>query len=1781
MTIISTDNSYRLNATLWSRRPWSKALGLAPRSQGGAWRTRAFGLEVITVVGFAAYLSLPLRLAADTIYVSNYGDSTVTRIAADGQKQTYASGLRLPYGLAFDARGSLLCAGSQTNQIYSIATNGMVRAYGSGLKYANLTGLAFDASGNLYAADQYNNVVVRVLAGGKTTNFATGLNIPWGIAFDAAGYLYIANAGLVGNAISKVAPDGTRTSLGGMFSHPYGLAFDAGGNLLVSESSGAIWRLSPQGTKTLLASVPGGAGELAFDSAGSLYVVSGATIVRIASDGAKTNLVSGLNQPLFIAVEPDYGPPKLSVPSQTAQDLQQNGCRMNLFGGLLLFYQVEASPDLVNWTPWRTQQIVAAQSAVVSDTGVTNIPRQFYRARPGAVGTGPLQAFTAPATGVSDSNAVLRALVNPNGKPATVWFEWGTSPDLTNATGTASLGSGIGLVPVGLPVNWSTGGQPCFYRVAASNSLGVVRGGVQMCGLGRTVVVWGDNYYGQTNMPAGLSNVVAVAGGNLHSLALRSDGKVVAWGYNQYGQTNVPPALDKVAAVAGGTYHSLALRNDGTVVAWGQNTSGQTTVPAGLGGVVAVAAGGSHSLALQSDGTVVAWGNNYYGQAMPADLGGVVAIAAGGSHSLGLRSDGKVVAWGSNTNGQTAVPASLSNVVAIAAGNTHSLALRNDGTVAGWGTTTVPNGLSNVVAISAGGSHSLALRSDGRVVAWGNNSYGQATVPTVVSNVVAITGGGNHSLVSARNRAPSGTALKAYAVRGMDQVVTLGGTDPEGDALQFRITSLPATGTLYQYENGNRGAIISAPGTVVTDAGGRVIYVPPDAGSGQLALTFEFTAEDGEYESSTAQAVINLDVPPQVFADRPTQVTTSNAVLQAMVDPHLLSTAAWFEWGATPSLGQVSAVTNLETRLGMTWLRLPVTGLAAWEPFFYRVVASNRLGVAESAVRMAGLGRTVVAWSGSRFYNYGQTNVPAGLSNVVAVAARNYNSLALRDNGTVAAWGYNPSGVNDPTEGLSNVVAIACGYVYNLALRENRTVAAWGVGDTNTPAGLSNVVAVACGDGHALALRDDGTVAAWGANDYGETNVPPGLDNVVAVAGGSSFSVALRSDGTVAVWGYYGYGLTNVPAELSNVVAVAAGSAHCLALRSDGTVAAWGDNYYGQTAVPPGLSNVVEIAAGSYHSLALRNDGTCVAWGDNSYGQTNQPAGLTFVVDLAAGETHTLVSVENRAPSATPQTVYAARGLDRIVTLTGADPENDPLLFTISALPATGELYQYSGGTRGALITTAGETVSDPGGRVVFAPPTTGSGPLTLTFQFVVSNGQYVSSPATVQINLDVPPQVFTYPASQITASGALLQAVVNPLWLPTAVWFEWGLTSDLGLRSAVTNVNGGESPLRVGLPVVGLAAWQPFFYRVVASNNLGVVRGPVQMGGLGTSVVAWGDNSYGQTNVPAGLSNVVAVAGGSTHSAALRNDGTVAAWGENSSGQTNVPPGLSNVVALAVGYRHNLALRDNGTIVAWGYNYYGQTNVPPDLANVVAIAAGGNHSLALRNDGTVAAWGNNASGQTNVPADLVNVVAVAAGSSHSLALRSDGTVAAWGLNQDGQTSVPADLSNAVAIAGGSHHSLALRADGRVMAWGWNSYGQTIVPTGLTNVVAIAAGDAHSLALRSDGAVVVWGSDSYGQTNTPAGLTSVVALAAGWNHNLAVNAGGMANPLIESLHRETDGQRTLTIQSQRGRPCDVLGSTNFQQWTLLTTLTNAGGRMLWTDPAAGEAPRYYRLRQMP
>jgi uncharacterized repeat protein (TIGR01451 family) len=285
-----------------------------------------------------------------------------------------------------------------------------------------------------------------------------------------------------------------------------------------------------------------------------------------------------------------------------------------------------------------------------------------------------------------------------------------------------------------------------------------------------------------------------------------------------------------------------------------------------------------------------------------------------------------------------------------------------------------------------------------------------------------------------------------------------------------------------------------------------------------------------------------------------------------------------------------------------------------------------------------------------------------------------------------------------------------------------------------------------------------------------------------------------------------------------------------------------------------------------------------------------------------------------------------------------------------------------------------------------------------------------------------------------------------------------------------------------------------------------------------GGIVVAWGDNEYGQTAVPAGLRGVTAVAAAYAYSLALKNDGTVVAWGcqGEDHGQCAVPTGLSGVTAISAGRAHSLALRNDGTVVAWGCQDWdhGQCAVPPwvNWGKATAIAAGSYHNLALLSDGTIMAWGYNEHGQTEVPPALGGVTAIAAGFAQSLALKNDGTVVAWGCrNYDyGQCNVPVGLSGVKAIAAaGDYQSLALRNDGTVVAWGCQGLddGQCTVPPGLSDVIAISAGEYYSLALKSDGTVVVWGCKygaPWGECSIPAGLRGVTAIAAGSYHILAL-----------------------------------------------------------------------------
>jgi sugar lactone lactonase YvrE len=458
------------------------------------------------------------------------------------------------------------------------------------------------------------------------------------------------------------------------------------------------------------------------------------------------------------------------------------------------------------------------------------------------------------------------------------------------------------------------------------------------------------------------------------------------------------------------------------------------------------------------------------------------------------------------------------------------------------------------------------------------------------------------------------------------------------------------------------------------------------------------------------------------------------------------------------------------------------------------------------------------------------------------------------------------------------------------------------------------------------------------------------------------------------------------------------------------------------------------------------------------------------------------------------------------------------------------------------------------------------------SYSVIVSNTAGAVASSNALLTIKGPPSIITQPASQVVWQGQ--NAVLSVVATGTQpLVYQW-------------RFNGSDLPGATGSAIVlaPVAAANAGTYSVLITNSAGMAASSNAVLVV-TSVALWGNNSFGQSTVPVGAANLIAVAAGAWHNVGLRVDGTVIAWGNNSDGQCNVPTNMQDALSAAAGGYHSLALRANGRVAAWGANDHGQTNVSPAATNVTALAAGTWHSLALRRDGRVAAWGDNGWGQATVPPGLTNVIAISAGGGHNLALLSNRTVVAWGENTDangnysGQSVVPLGLTNVVAIAAGKYHSLAVRADGSVVAWGDDTNGQCDVPANLTNVVAVAGGGAHSLALSSDGSIAAWGANGAGQSTVPPGLADIAGVAAGESQSVALAGSTVPVPLL--LTPVADGG---TFSALAQTLCRAEYALEFKTslvdaaWTPVTTNRGNGAVGVLVDPAPASPPRYYRMR---
>jgi hypothetical protein len=108
------------------------------------------------------------------------------------------------------------------------------------------------------------------------------------------------------------------------------------------------------------------------------------------------------------------------------------------------------------------------------------------------------------------------------------------------------------------------------------------------------------------------------------------------------------------------------------------------------------------------------------------------------------------------------------------------------------------------------------------------------------------------------------------------------------------------------------------------------------------------------------------------------------------------------------------------------------------------------------------------------------------------------------------------------------------------------------------------------------------------------------------------------------------------------------------------------------------------------------------------------------------------------------------------------------------------------------------------------------------------------------------------------------------------------------------------------------------------------------------STVVAWGDNRWGQvSNAPTGT-GFTAIAAGDATVYALRANGSIVAWGENWDGEVSNAPTGTGFTAIAGGMFNGYALRANGSIVAWGGSEFGNVSNAPTGTGFTAIAGGG-----------------------------------------------------------------------------------------------------------------------------------------------------------------------------------------------------------------------------------------------
>ena len=303
---------------------------------------------------------------------------------------------------------------------------------------------------------------------------------------------------------------------------------------------------------------------------------------------------------------------------------------------------------------------------------------------------------------------------------------------------------------------------------------------------------------------------------------------------------------------------------------------------------------------------------------------------------------------------------------------------------------------------------------------------------------------------------------------------------------------------------------------------------------------------------------------------------------------------------------------------------------------------------------------------------------------VIVISAGGENTLAIKQDGTLWAWGRNGVGgrLGDGTTitrilpiqiGIeSNWVHISPGGQHSLAIKTDGSLWAWGSNGSGQLGNGTNIdrlipiqsssdnnwAIISAGGAHSLAIKTDGSLWAWGWNNSGQLGdgsytannnpIQIGIDNNWStISAGGTHSLAIKTDGSLWAWGarsagQLGDGINtlfdrNTPFRIgteNDWAFISTGFNHSLAIKTDGSLWAWGENFRGQlgdgtnidryTPIRIGSDNTwTYVSAGADHSLAIKTDGSLWAWGYNFYGQLGDGTDISRYTPTRIGSDNT------------------------------------------------------------------------------------------------------------------------------------------------------------------------------------------------------------------------------------------------------------------------------------------------------------------------------------------------------------------------------------------------------------------------------------------------------------------------------------------------------------------------------------------------------------------------------